>query len=91
VKRWAIIACLALGGCQHASPEADKPGALPVAVSCVPAETPPKPDVHTPEQLAKVPDGPTRYVMAAADYLKLWAWSLTAGPTLEGCRNAAPP
>jgi hypothetical protein len=89
VRRWAIIAALALCGCQHTNPDADKPGALPVAVSCIPAETPAKPDVHTPEQLAKVPDGPTRYVMAAADYLRLWAWSLTAAPVIEGCRRAA--
>jgi hypothetical protein len=89
VRRWATIAALALCGCQHANPDADKPGSLPVAVSCVPADTPLKPDVHTPEQLAKVPDGPTRYVMAAADYLRLWAWSLTAEPVIEGCRKAA--
>jgi hypothetical protein len=81
--------CLALGACAHhpVDPPADKP----VAVSCVDPATPAAPKVHTREQLRQVPDGPTRYVMAAADYQAMLAWVMQAGPVIEGCRRAADP
>lgn len=83
-----MIAALCLGGCVTHDPDA---GSREVAVSCVSAETPKAPIVHTPQQLARAADGPTRFTMAGADYLALYAWMLQASPALEGCRKAGGP
>lgn len=83
----APILSLALTAC--ASHPVDPPGNKPIPVSCVTDATPKAPSVHTPEQLRLVPDDPTFVAMAVADYEALYAWMLKAGPTLEGCRNAA--
>jgi hypothetical protein len=85
----SVLALVLLAGCAHRP--IDPPVDKPVAVSCVATGTPAAPEVHTPQALLKVPDGPTRYVMAAADYQALYAWMLQASPALEGCRNAATP
>ena len=87
MKGLAVLAALALAACATRSPDF---GLTEVAVSCVATETPKAPEVHSPDQLAKVPDGPTLFVMTAADYEKLYAWMLQASPALEGCRAAGP-
>ena len=85
----ALLLCgsLGLAACATRSPEV---GLTEVAVSCVAPETPRAPEVHSTDQLAKVPDGPTLFVMTASDYEKLYAWMLQASPALEGCRAAGP-
>jgi hypothetical protein len=91
-RRGLVVACLwpllTAGMCQTTNPDA---GLKPVAVACVPPATPAAPQVHTPEQLRAVPDGPTLFTMAAADYEKLYAWLIQAAPVLEGCRAATAP
>jgi hypothetical protein len=82
---WGFITLILLAGCAHHLP----PATLPVAVSCVPKETPKAPQIHTPEQLRLAPDDASFVTMTSADYLALYAWMLKASPVLEGCRAAA--
>lgn len=87
-----IPTTLTLIGCATAPPEKTVYQTVnhPVAVSCVPAGTATAaPKVHTPAQLAQVPDGPTRYILTAADYQALYGWSLGAAPVLAACAAAA--
>lgn len=77
------LTCILLAACATTPP-----ATLPVPVTCVPANTPVKPSVHTPEELAKAPTGADRYMLMASDYLKLYARSLITEPVIEGCRQA---
>lgn len=84
----ALLAALALASCTTpGKPQVVyQPVLTPVATSCVPAGTPNPPQIHSDADL-KALDGPTRYVMTAADRKAALGWIALAAPVIAACRS----
>ena len=83
----AILIGAVLSTCSCASvPEGPKVVSVPVAVSCVPADTPAPPGISIPRALLALDDH--RLVLTiAAERLDLIAWVRKIEPVLQACRE----
>lgn len=90
----AVMTLTMLGGCSTSSgppQEVYREVKVTVPVSCVPATLKPAPnDLLTAAQLAAIPDGPSRYVAMAEDWLLRVARMNDTEPVVKSCRQAGP-
>lgn len=88
-----LMPMLLLAACAD-RPPADAPPKtvrVEVPVACVPPDVGAPPVVPSPQELAQIPDGPTRYARTGSAFLALWGRAKLAEPVIAACRAAGAP
>lgn len=91
MKRAAVVVTLLLGACQTVKPEPEVRTvevAVPVAVSCVPSNTPPRPTYRVSVgDIIGAPTADERYRLTAAAFQERDARLAVVEPVVDGCRD----
>lgn len=85
--RFVIILCCAaalISAC--ATPDGPRTVAVPVAVQCVPSETPSPPELRNIAQIKHLGDH-ALVLRIAAEWYELRAWASLVAPILDACRG----